>query len=311
MSEPAVQKLLVSEAEAGQKLLGYLKRRLGQDLPAALLQRLIRGGEVRVNGKRAKPFFRLSAGDEVRIPPLRDAGPMGSPLPGSGAPAPELEIIRDGPDLLVLNKPAGLPAHPGTRHSDSVSSRLKAAFAASDFMPTAAHRLDKSTSGLVLVAKTYRALRELQEGLRGRSIHKDYLAWVMGAWPLDTPETLYDVMEKRQDAQGRGKVVIGQGKEALCLVRPVLRARRCTLLGIRLGTGRTHQIRVQLSSRGHPIVGDAKYGGPPGREFGLTGICLHAWRLTLPDGTTFTALPAWPAPFAVDERVLAGLTFAA
>ncbi len=310
MSELPVQKLLVSEAESGQKLVSYLKRRLGQKLPPSLLQRIIRSGEVRVNGKRGKPFLRLSGGDEIRIPPLRLEDRAAAAAPAQPPALPELEIIADLPGYLVVNKPAGLPAHPGTRHNDSLSTRLEKIYAGSDFKPTAAHRLDKNTSGLVLVGKTYRALRQIQDGLREHSIHKDYLAWVLGAWPYDSVTALHDVMEKQEDEHGRGRVLLGEGKEALCLVRAVLRAPRCTLLCIRLQTGRTHQIRVQLSSRGHPIVGDAKYGSPAGRKFGITGMCLHAWRLGMPDGHSFAVLPPWSGAFAVAEADLGGVVFA-
>ncbi len=332
ISQRRVQYFTVSEAEAGQKLLACLKRRLGGDLPDALLHRIIRGGEVRVNGSRAQPFSRLAAGDEVRVPPLRldraaqtcPAGVAGGAAAseeagaaGSGGPVTRnvpadmlttagLYIVAETPEYLVINKPAGLAAQPGSKQADSVSAILAAAFAGAEFIPTPAHRLDKATSGLTLVGKTYAALRAAQEALREHSLGKDYLAWVEGDWPYAGPEDLYDLLEK-QAVGGREKVAPGAGKAALCTARPLLRRQGRTLLLIRLRTGRTHQIRVQLASRGHPIAGDAKYGGqggrPPAQADGRN-MRLHAWRLVLPDGQTFIAPPPWQGEFAVDPKLL-------
>lgn len=305
MSQRSVQYFTVSDAEAGQKLIACLKRRLGQDLPDGLLHRIIRGGEVRVNGKRSQPFSRLEAGDEVRVPPLRLEKALDKTLENSavGAIADAtffgLDIVAETPEYLILNKPAGLAAQPGSGHTDSLSSRLAAVYAGAEFTPTPAHRLDKATSGLTLAAKTYRALAAAQEGFRERTIHKDYLAWVEGDWPHPGPTELHDLLGK-QDVNGLEKVITGAGKIALCTVRPLLRQAGRTLLRVRLHTGRTHQIRVQLASRGHPIAGDVKYGGQPTNQ----GMCLHAWRLMLPDGQIFSTAPPWKNAFAVDSEIL-------
>ena len=317
-SAPTTQHFIVSEAEAGQKLLSYLKRRLGQKLPGPLLHRIIRSGEVRVNGKRAQPFTRLEAGDAVRVPPLRldtpaaaidhlaaapqEAGPDLPPKTPLPAPPAGLHLVAETPEYLLLHKPAGLPTQPGGKHQDSLSARLLAAYPAAAFAPSLAHRLDKATSGLILAAKTYRALRAAQEALREHTLLKDYLAWVEGAWPETESVTLHDLLQKELCGE-REKVVAGAGKDALCRVCPVLVRAKRSLLLIRLLTGRTHQIRVQLSSRGHPILGDVKYGGPATAP----GMCLHAWRLSLPDGQTFTAPPPWQGEFAVDPQTLNAL----
>ena len=310
LPERVVRHFTVSEAEAGQKLLSYLKRRLSQNLPEALLHRIIRDGEVRVNGKRSKPFARLEENDEVRVPPLRvDKGdtpvepPLTPAVPAKDYPAAAaLDIVAETAEYLLLNKPAGLPAQPGSKQPDALSSRLAAAYPEAPFTPTLAHRLDKDTSGLILAAKTYRALRAAQDAFRNHTVLKDYLAWVEGVWPEAAPLTLYDLLEK-QGPSGREKVTPGAGKEALCEVRPILAKEGHALLLVRLFTGRTHQIRVQLSSRGHPIAGDVKYGsrtGPPGAQ----GICLHAWRLALPGGQVFTAPPPWRGGFEVSPQIL-------
>ena len=348
MPDPTVRNFTVSEAEAGQKLLSCLKRRLGQELPASLLHRIIRSGEVRVNGKRCKPFDRLEAGDEIRLPPIREgyrqregsapslwtpSAPGAKPLDPDGEsvgcrkqPAPRgepvensafrqavlepppgrrsgsypiLNVVDETLDYLIINKPAGLPSQPGSGHSDSLSSRLAAAFPEADFTPTPAHRLDKNTSGLILAAKSYRALRAAQDAFREHTILKDYLAWAQGSWPEEKPLELYDLLEKR-DFDGLEKMTPGAGKEALCRVQALARRPGRTLLLIRLFTGRTHQIRVQLSSRGHPIIGDVKYGGPRAKE----GMFLHAWRLSLPDGETFSVPPPWRGDFAAAAEIL-------
>ena len=306
MSEHSVQYFTVSEAEAGQKLLACLKRRLGQDLPDGLLHRIIRGGEVRVNGKRAQPFARLEAGDEIRVPPLRldnDTAKNRSVCAVTDPASTGLDIVAETPEYLILNKPAGLAAQPGSGHEDSLSSRLAAAYAGAEFTPTPVHRLDKATSGLTLAAKTYRALAAAQEGFRQHIIHKDYLAWVQGDWPQAGPLDLHDLLEK-QNVGGLEKVATGTGKIALCTVWPLFRKDERTLLRVRLRTGRTHQIRVQLASRGHPIAGDVKYGGRPTSQ----GMCLHAWRLILPDGQNFIAPPPWKGAFAVDSKILDAVT---
>ncbi len=304
----AIRHFTVSEAEAGQKLLSYLKRRLGQNLPESLLHRIIRNGEVRINGKRSKPFARLEENDEVRVPPLRTAKdetplqPLLAPRSPEKAGPAALDIAAETAEYLLLNKPAGLPAQPGSKQPDALSSRLAAAYPDAPFTPTLAHRLDKDTSGLILAAKTYRALRAAQSAFRDHTALKDYLTWVEGVWAKTATLTLRDLLEKQGPA-GREKVRTGAGKEALCEARPVLGRAGHTLLLVRLFTGRTHQIRVQLSSRGHPIAGDIKYGAraaPPGTP----GIYLHAWRLVLPDRQIFTAPPSWQGDFAVAARIL-------
>ena len=316
--ERSIQHFTVSEAEAGQKLLACLKRRLGSELPDALLHRIIRSREVRVNGKRAQPFSRLETDAEIRVPPLRLPAPMAAanPEPTTGHAAPggpreqahtptptaSLCLVAETSEYLLLNKPSGLPSQPGSKHQDCLSARLVAAYPQALFAPTLVHRLDKATSGIILAAKTYRALRAAQEALHNRTLVKDYLAWVEGVWPEAEAVTLYDLLEK-QLCGAQEKVVAGTGKEALCLARPVLSRGKNSLLLIRLLTGRTHQIRVQLSSRGHPIIGDVKYGGSPAAP----GMCLHAWRLALPDGQIFTAPPPWPGSFAIDPQTLGAI----
>jgi 23S rRNA pseudouridine955/2504/2580 synthase len=269
--EDGVCGLTVSEAEAGQKLLHFLARRV--EAPPAVFHRWIRTGQVRVNGGRAKAFDRLAAHDLVRVPPfaLAEARVL-MPVPAP-ATLPGLVILLENERVAICVKPAGLPAHAGTGHADSLAVRLFARYNGSAFMPTPAHRLDKATSGLVLVAKSYAALRLAQESLGNGGIGKTYLAWVRGSCPWQEPALLEDRLEKAKDENGFERMRVTEtGRRALltaqCLeVRP-----SASLVRITLHTGRTHQIRAQLAARGFPLIGDPKYGGPPCKQ----GLLLHA-----------------------------------
>ncbi|BBD09436.1 RluA family pseudouridine synthase [Desulfovibrio ferrophilus] len=283
---PKVQHIIVSADEGGQKLLNFLRRRLGPDVPQSLLMRIIRKGEVRVDKGRAKPFDRLSAGQDVRIPPIRVQERMQTP---AGVP---LEIIFREKGLLAVAKPAGLPVQPGTGHSDAVSERLRAQFAEADFTPTPAHRLDRDTSGILLCGASFEALRNLQQGFAEHSIGKFYLAWVQGSVEPGTVLEMQDEMDKT-GAHGHERMTIGSGKTALALARCLTSDDGRSLLEIDLRTGRTHQIRLQLASRGLPIIGDSKYGFKTRTQ----KMYLHAWKIVLGSGEIITNLPAWNSPY--------------
>jgi len=316
--------LVVSQEEAGQKLLQFLQRRLGRAVPGSAILRVIRTGEVRVDGGRKKPFFRLAAGQEVRVPPL-DRGPgvsnptrlgaVSDTSPGAsagalaGAAVPGLDILLETPGLVAVFKPAGLCSHAGTRHKDSVADRLKALYAGAPFLPVLTHRLDKDTSGILLAAKSYAELRRLNDLFAAGGVKKTYLAWVDGVWPGQGPELMEDRLDRldlaQGEADGRKKVLAaaqGEGKTARAEVRPLVRKRQATLLLVRLFTGRTHQIRVQLSLRGHPVISDAVYG----RKVRGTPMLLHALCLRLPERALF-APPPWAKPFALPQALLAEL----
>ncbi len=287
-----VRHLEVSAAEAGQKLLQFLERRLHRGVPRAALLRCIRTGQVRVDGGRRKPFDRLEAGQIVRVPPL-DPGEARAPLAVAG----ELRVLFENEEVIAVAKPAGLAAHPGTGHGDSVDSRLKARFADASFAPALVHRLDRDTSGLLLAAKTHAALRRLTTDFREGRTRKTYLAWVRGTWPEDGETLLEDRLEKR-GGPGRERVRTGGGKIALARVAPLLVGQEESLLAVRLLTGRTHQIRVQLAARGHAVLGDAKYGTPdPG------GLHLHSLALDVP-GLALNCPPPWRGERAVAAKTL-------
>lgn len=286
--------LTVTSAEAGQKLLQFLIRRLA--LPSSLLHRWIRTGQIRINGARCKAFQRLEQNDSVRLPPFaqRMAASAGS-APASTAIPPLPPLLRKMPDLLIFNKPAGLPTHGGSGQSDSLAARLASHFPDTPFRPTPAHRLDKDTSGLLLVAASYAMLRHIQDALRQRQLHKEYLCWVDGRWPHDTPVRLEHRLMKQYTGWYEN-VHTGDGKEAACIVAPLRCLTARSLLHIRLLSGRTHQIRAQLAACGFPLMGDHKYGSTsPGP------LHLHALRIVLPDGSTFSLLPPWKGALAVSD----------
>ena len=299
-----VQHITVSQAEAGQKLLNFLERRL-PGVPRSALMRVIRTGQVRLDGGRTKPFARLAMGQAVRVPPLH-VEPPSDPGPATAEP---VAVIHHDQGLLIVHKPTGLPVHPGTGHLDCVTARLAAMFPNAAFAPVPAHRLDRDTSGVLACATTYEALRTLQDAfLKGRT-DKRYLAWVLGCMApgavLDMTDTLAKTgspgrqrvtavdREADRGKQARARAVVLENREGLSLVM------------VRLFTGRTHQIRVQLALRGHAVLGDRKYGPPPDQDDTGRGpaMRLHAWRLTLPQGT-FTAPPPWDGALAVEPSLL-------
>lgn len=286
----------VEEAESGQKLLRFLERRLS--LPSNLLHRWIRTGQIRRNGKRCKPFERVAVGDIVRLPPFA-ARLSEQSLEDDSSAAPDLPpLIGEIDGLRAYFKPAGLPVQPGSDHEDSLSARLVARFPELRFKPTPCHRLDKDTSGAILVACSYEALRRAQEALASGAARKEYLAWVEGEWPCDEPRLLRHFLRKEtrenMTKMRAYKNPVPYSKESLCVVRPLRRSNKKTLLQIWLRTGRSHQIRAQLAAVGFPVVGDEKYGKP--------GVLkLHSMRIALPGGGEFVCSPDWDGELGVEE----------
>ncbi|MEZ5632087.1 MAG: RluA family pseudouridine synthase [Burkholderiaceae bacterium] len=286
--QPAVARLSVDEESAGQRLDNFLLRHL-KGVPKTHVYRIIRSGEVRVNRGRAAADTRLAAGDEVRVPPVRlpervVAGPE------RPAPAREFPVLLEDEHLIAIDKPAGVAVHGGSGVSFGVIEQLRQSRPQARLLELV-HRLDRETSGVLLVAKKRSALKALQEQFRGRETGKTYLALVLGDWParlkvIDLP--LHKFVLTGGDGEGERRVKVAakddpDGMRAITLVKVRERLPGFTLLEVTIKTGRTHQIRVHLASQGHPIAGDAKYGdferNKALQKQGLKRMFLHAWRL--------------------------------
>ena len=280
------------EGDEGQRLDNFLLRTLGA-VPRSLVYRILRTGEVRVNGRRAKPAYRLAAGDRVRLPPLQDAGRKQDSTQGK-APSKSLRdfvtaaVIHEDRDLIVVNKPAGVAVHGGSGVSFGVIEALRAVHPQLKELELV-HRLDRETSGCLLVAKRRAILRDLHAQLRERQMQKRYLALVAGRWPFGA-KTI-DLPLKTNLKQGGERVVRvhSEGQDAVTTFKPIEQfGKVATLLDVDLGTGRTHQIRVHAAHAGYPVAGDAKYGDREKdaklKAYGLSRMFLHAASLTFRRG---------------------------
>ena len=292
-----VRFLTVDEESAGQRLDNFLFRHL-KGVPKTHVYRIIRSGEVRINKGRAQAESRLVAGDLLRLPPVRVAARAEE---GAAPPAParEFPLLLEDDALIAIDKPAGVAVHGGSGVSFGVIEQLRTARPAARFLELV-HRLDRETSGILLVAKKRSALTALQDQFRERETGKTYLALVEGAWPanrkvLDSPLAKYLLPSAKgstEPGERRVRVVAKDHPDAmraLTLVRVVgsltLPGDRqpLSLLAVTIKTGRTHQIRVHLASAGHAIVGDDKYGdferNRALQKLGVKRMFLHAWRL--------------------------------
>lgn len=285
----------VGQDEAGQKLLRFLQRRL--ELPEALLHRWIRTGQIRLNGKRCKPFDLVGAGDQARIPPFACKAIARSAPEGKDSQddCPLPYLLEKYGDIWAFAKPAGLSVQGGSSIDCSFGQMVATRYADRYFKPAPAHRLDKETSGILLVGATFAALKELQGWFRDRKIHKEYLAWVKGRWPYDKPITLRHHIGGLEKIEAREKP-FGNSREAICHVRPVMPGQDKSLLQIHLVTGRKRQIRAQLAACGFPIIGDNRFGPAHSGQ-----LKLHACRVILPDGKEFSCAPPWAGAFAVEK----------
>lgn len=272
----------VSEGLAGQRLDNFLLREL-KDVPRGVIYKLCRKGQVRVNGGRAKPDRRLQHGDVVRIPPVEARDEKAAPrVPDSLIQQLESAVVFEDEDLILLNKPAGIAVHKGT----SVQFGVVEAFRQSRQAGTGfdlAHRLDRETSGCLLLGKHAGAVRSLQALWKERAVEKRYSALLCGHWP-EGEKTIISQMKKNQLRGGERVTSSGEGgKRAVSHVRLIRHGVACSQVEVHIETGRTHQIRVHTQEAGHPVLGDDKYGDRAlNKSFERAGhkrMYLHAQQL--------------------------------
>jgi 23S rRNA pseudouridine955/2504/2580 synthase len=307
-----VRQVEVTADQAGVRLDNFLTRLL-QGLPRSRVFRIVRRGEVRVNGKRASPQTRLQAGDKVRVPPVSLPAPDAPRVvrvPRTLIATVRDSIISENERLIVVNKPAGIAVHGGSGVSFGIIEALRAARPEETL--ELVHRLDRDTSGCLLVARKPAALRILHAMMRDGHVDKGYLALVKGQWDLGKKRI--DVALNTDSRVGGERTVRVQagGKTAVSTFSPVqFFGKRASVVEVSLETGRTHQIRVHAAHVGHPVAGDDKYGDQDFnaglREAGLTRMFLHSHRISFdwPNGGDFSASAPLPADLAAVLDALA------
>ncbi len=275
-SYPKVQHLTVSSEEAGQRIDNFLARHL-KGVPKSHIYRILRRGEVRVNSGRIRAQYKVCEGDVVRIPPVRvSTSPKAE---ARTVPGLEARILFENDRCLVVNKPSGLAVHGGSGVSYGVIEAFRAARPNAPYLELA-HRLDRETSGCLVLAKRRSFLRAFQAQLREGKVNKHYLALVAGAWQGGR-QTVTAPLRKNLLRGGERMVTVDEtGKAAVSVFSPVTTFAEATLVDVELKTGRTHQIRVHGAYIGHPLAGDVKYGDEnfnrQMKSYGLRRLFLHA-----------------------------------
>jgi 23S rRNA pseudouridine1911/1915/1917 synthase len=288
----------------GERLDVFLARS-GIGLSRAYARRLVEEGLVLIHGARARPAGRLKRGDtiDVSVPEAAAAVVVPQDLP--------LEVLYESPDLIVVNKPAGMPVHPSAGHaSGTLVNVLLARYPdigplQGELRPGIVHRLDKDTSGAMVVARTAPAQANLARQIKERTVEKRYLAIVEGR--LQPPEGLVDAPVGRHPRDRKRQAVVEGGREARTRYRTLHHSSEASLLDISLETGRTHQIRVHMAALGHPVVGDAVYGR---RSTHIPRQALHSWRLGFTEPSTGQWLEVEAPPPADFEAALLALGLA-
>ena len=276
---PAVRHVDVTEDEAGQRIDNYLIARL-KGVPKSRIYRIIRGGEVRINSKRVEASQKVAAGDRIRIPPVRVAD-RDEP---EAAPHFKMPVLFEDEWIIAIDNPAGLAVHGGSGVAHGVIESLRSMRPEARFLELV-HRLDRETSGVLLIAKKRVALVALHEMLRTHNLDKRYLVAVSGRFRNERQRVRL-ALAKRTTREGERRVSVSEeGQDAETIFHRLARGEDASLLEAQLLTGRTHQIRVHLAHLGHPVLGDDKYGdfdlNKALRKRGLKRMFLHASRLVL------------------------------
>jgi 23S rRNA pseudouridine955/2504/2580 synthase len=284
----AVSWLEVGEEEAGQRIDNFLLARL-KGVPKSRVYRILRSGEVRVNSGRIAPAYRVATGDRIRIPPIRVAQrPERAP-----APHRELPILHEDDALLAIDKPAGLAVHGGSGVAHGVIETLRSMRPEARFLELV-HRLDRETSGVLLIAKKRSALTAMHAMLRERDLDKRYLTAVSGRFRNERQRVRLALQRRESGSAGPRVTVSAAGQPSETLLTLVERGADASLLEAQLLTGRMHQIRVHLAHLGHPVLGDDKYGNfelnRELRKQGLKRMFLHAARLAFEHPLTGRAM---------------------
>lgn len=286
----------VDEERIGQRIDNYLIQRL-KGVPKSHIYRILRSGEVRVNKKRVDATYRLAYGDNIRLPPIRYTVPSITPPYSTTTFSPVFEDNL----MLVIDKPAGIAVHGGSGLSSGIIEQLRQSHPEYPFLELA-HRLDRDTSGLLVLAKKRSALVKLHDMMRHAVLDKRYLALAIGHWPINHKHIKLPLF-KFHTVDGERRVrVSDEGQAAHTIFSVKERFHDFTLVEAQLKTGRTHQIRVHMAASACPIAGDTKYGNMLlNRELtkqGLTRMFLHAWQLRFPHPVTGTPLKLEaPLPF--------------
>ena len=282
-NKPAVQTLEVGAGQLGQRLDNFLFK-LFRQVPRTRIYRIIRKGEVRVNKKRIKPDYKLQLGDLIRVPPLYNEPVEAPVISDKWLNLLESAILFENRHLIVIDKPAGVAVHSGSGVPFGVIDIIR--LLRPDSEMELVHRLDRDTSGCLLLARHRQSLLSLQQNIKNNALVKIYTAVVKGVWDKDCREIRHR-LKKMQMPNGERRVYVdADGQQAHTLILDQSSNGQCSRLGIQLLSGRTHQIRVHCQAEGHEIVGDKKYGD---RQFnqlmkkqGMKRLMLHASRLELP-----------------------------
>ncbi|MCK4951222.1 MAG: 23S rRNA pseudouridine(955/2504/2580) synthase RluC [Gammaproteobacteria bacterium] len=312
----SVQMLTVTSEFAGQRIDNFLFRRL-KGVPKTRIYRILRKGEVRVNKGRIRPNYRLKDGDTVRIPPIRQSQPdenKETRIPRAILTQLDQATLFENDDVLVLDKPSGLAVHAGSGLGFGLIEAIRQLRPDANFLELV-HRLDRDTSGCLVLAKNRASLLALHEQFRESGMAKKYLALLAGSWNFGDKTVSAPLMKNTLKGGERMVQVSQQGKPSVSHFHPVNIFSDASLMEVRLETGRTHQIRVHARHIGHPVVGDSKYGDTEiNRKFqkqGLKRLFLHAHSIefTLPsmhEGETLLISAPLPAELKMVLNKLEG-----